>query len=330
MTALLTQSRLASARACQRLHHLKYDLGVRALVEQSALSFGTLIHRGLEQYWLASGDDRLPSALAAVAGESDPFLLAQAEVMLAGYHNRWGNEPYDVLAVEKEFRTPLVNPTTGAPSRTWELAGKLDLVVRDRRDNRVLIVEHKTSSSDIKPGSTYWQRLRMDGQVSQYYVGARSLGYDVAGCVYDVLGKTSLRPLLATPLESRKYKKDTGELYANQRAEDETPAEHKARLLESVAADPDRYFARGEVTRLDAEMTEALTDIWQLGVQLREAANVGSYPRNPGNCEAYGRMCQFFGVCTGSESLDDPALFVTIGNVHPELSQQMPKEEASV
>lgn len=321
MIALLTQSRLASARACQRLHHTRYDLGIRSIQEQSALKFGTLIHLGLEQWWLANGSDRLPAALAAMRGEIDPFVLAQAEVLLTGYDKRWGDEPYDVLAVETEFRTELINPATGAASRTWALAGKIDAIARDRRDGLVRIIEHKTSGLDIRPGSAYWQRLRMDGQVSQYYAGARSLGFDVSGCVYDVLGKASIRPLLATPETSRKYTKD-GKLYAAQRDKDETPDEYKARLVESVAMEPDRYFARGEVVRLENEMNEAMTDIWQLGVQLREAANVGSYPRNPGSCEMYGRMCEFFGVCSGSESLDDPSLFVKIGNTHPELSAE--------
>ncbi len=318
--ALLTQSRLGAARACQRLHHLRYQLGYRALVELGGRRFGTLFHAGLEAWWRAPQGERLSAALDAVQYESDPFQRMLAEVLLAGYNQRWGDEPYDVLAVECEFVVELRNPATGAASRTWQLAGKIDVIVRHRLTGRVFIIEHKTSSEDITPGSVYWRRLRMDTQVSVYFEGARSLGHDVDSCLYDVIGKPGLRPLLATPMESRKYKKETGELYANQRAEDETPEAYGVRLVEAIAADPERFFARGEVVRLDEEMNGALVDIWQLGQQIRESELAERAPRNPDACMRYGKTCDFFEVCTGAASLDDPNLFTKETNIHPELS----------
>lgn len=319
---LLTSSRLKDARACQRLHRLVYTSGYRPVTDAAALRFGTLFHRGQEPWWLAwksCGEERLALALQAVAGEADPFDLVRAEELLRGYHFRWAAEPYEVLAVEVPFETELRNPISGASSRTWRLAGKIDAIVRDTRDGRILVVEHKTSSEDISPGSEYWRRLRMDGQVSVYYEGARSLGFDVAGCLYDVIHKPTIRPLLATPEESRKYKKD-GTLYAAQRDQDETPEEFRARLVESIAEKPEAYFARGEVVRLEAEMSDALFDIWQLGQQIRESELADRAPRNPDACVRFGRTCPFFGVCTGTESLDDATLFTCSTIVHPELA----------
>jgi hypothetical protein len=54
----------------------------------------------------------------------DPYQLARAEALLFGYHARWIDdvEKYDVIAVESEFRAPLVNPATGAESKTFRLA----------------------------------------------------------------------------------------------------------------------------------------------------------------------------------------------------------------
>jgi hypothetical protein len=129
--------------------------------------------------------------------QTDPFDLARAEAMLRGYDARWGDDIalYEVLAVEAEFRAPLTNPMTRAASRTWRIAGKLDVVVRERRGDRDLIVEHKTSTDDVSAGSEYWRRLRIDGQISQYYEVRSSSGYDVEGCLYDVLKKPGQRPL---------------------------------------------------------------------------------------------------------------------------------------
>lgn len=341
MSALLTASRLKCARQCQRLHHYKYGLGYRPTGDVHALRFGTLVHAGLEAWWKATGDARLDAALAAVQGEADEWDRIRAEEILRGYHYRWGAEPYETISVETAFEAELRNPGTGAASRTWRLAGKIDAIVRDLRDGRVLTVEHKTASGDISPGSEYWRRLRIDGQVSIYYEGARALGHDVEGCLYDVLGKPAQQPK-AVPLlddEGRKVVLDEhGERVLTAKGEprqtgdaakgyvlqtrQETPEEYRERIREAIASDPISYYQRGEVARLDGEVDEALHDVWQLGRQIREAELASRHPRNPDACASWGRTCQFFGVCTGEASLEDPAHFTRSTEIHPELSQE--------
>jgi len=233
----------------------------------------------------------------------DPFDVARAEAMLCGYHARWQDERYEVLAVEAEFRAPLVNPETGAASRTWQRGGKIDAIARDRQ-GRLLIVEHKTASEDIGPGSSYWRRLRMDGQVSGYFVGADALGFPAEACLYDVLAKPKLRPY--EPSKKRPVA--------------ETPGEFRARCIEVIAAEPDAYFRRGEVVRLEAEAAEALFDDWQTAVQMRTAQRLGVFPRNPDACMKWGRPCEFFDVCAGEASIDDALRFRRSEHVHPELA----------
>lgn len=257
---------------------------------------------------------------------ADLYELARAQVMLAGYHARWSSEMehYQVLGVEQEFRAPVRNPDTGATSRTWVLAGKLDALVHDRRDGLARLVEHKTTSSDAGPGSDYLKRLRMDGQVTIYYEGAASLGHLVAGCIYDVLVKPGLRPLKATPPESRKYTK-TGALYANQREADETPDEYRSRVTEALLADPNGFFLRANVDRLEDEMRDGLADVWQTGRVMRESELAGRHPRNPDACTRWGRTCEFFPVCSGEGSLDDARLYARAGRTHSELEDASPE-----
>jgi hypothetical protein len=252
----------------------------------------------------------------------DPFELARAEVLLVGYDTRWADtmDQYEVLAVEAEFTAALVNPLTRASSRTWRLGGKLDAMVRERATRREGVVEHKTTAENVAPGSDYLRRLQMDGQVSIYFGGAKALGFDPAFCLYDVLSKPRQRPLLATPLESRRFTK-AGKLDARQREQDETPEEYRARMLEAIGEDPTAYFQRAEVVRLEAEIEEAMHDIWQLGRQLRENDIAGRYPRNPDACVRYGQTCAFFDVCTGTASLDDAGRFTKTREIHPELEQ---------
>ena len=318
---VLTNSQMKMYRRCQKEAYLGYELGYRAVVEAEALRFGSLAHLGLEGWWLAakSGADRLEAALLAMVGEADPFDLARAQEMLRGYHARWLDEPLEVIVVECEFRAPLINPESNAPSRTFQLGGKLDVIVRDLRDGRVYKAEHKTSSEDIGVGSSYWKRLTLDPQISTYYAGARELGFDVAGCIYDVLAKPGQRPLKATPEESRKYTKD-GRLYANQRAVDETPEEYAARLREAIAEAPDKFYQRGVVVRLESEERDAAFDRWQIARAYRESQLAGRWPRNPDSCVRWNRECCFFPVCTGTASIEDPTLFRRAEKIHEELS----------
>jgi hypothetical protein len=139
MKALLTHSRLRAARACQRLHQIRFILGYRPIADLAELRFGSLVHLGLRALFEAIRDglgepERLAAALGALAGEADPWDRIRAEELIRGYHYRWDAAEYEVLGVEAEFCTALRNPETGMPSRLWDLAGAIDVLVRRRRD----------------------------------------------------------------------------------------------------------------------------------------------------------------------------------------------------
>ncbi len=135
--------------------------------------------------------------------------------------------------------------------------------------------------------------------------------------MYDVVRKPALRPLKATPLESRKYT-GKGFLYANQRLNDETPEEYRLRLREDINERPDRYFARGEIVRLEADVHEHAYDMWQQARMMKESELAGFSPRNPDACQQFGGCC-FLPVCCGEASIDDDALYRTATHAHEEL-----------
>lgn len=181
------------------------------------------------------------------------------------------------------------------------------------------VVEHKTSSEKISPGSPYWQRLLIDAQIDFYLPGAESLGKQCDGVLYDVLGKLGLRPKLATPVDKRQYTKKTGELYKNQRDTDESPDEFEKRCLAKLAEDPDRFYQRATIVRLLGEKSEAALDVWQTAGAIRDSKRLKIFPRNPDSCVQWGRACEFFGVCTGTQSIEDPILFREQEHEHTEL-----------
>lgn len=306
---LLTASRLREARRCPRLHQLKYVQGYRAKKTAHALRFGTLVHKGLEAWWEARRINMeiaaLDLAMNAMGGEADPFDLVRAQELMRGYHLRWIDEPLEVLAVEAQFETDLIHPTTHEAHPFWRLSGKLDAVVRDS-NGLVRTMEHKTSGDDISPGAPYWAKLRLNSQISIYDTGAKSLGHDIVGCVYDVLGKPKLKPYQVN----------------SKRAKAETPEEFRLRLREDIASEPSAYFQRAEVVRLESEIEAAALDTWAWAERLLIMDRMGNAPRNDAACFDWGRACDFFSVCCSETSLDSDD-YTQDDNVHPELSVEV-------
>lgn len=297
----LSVSRYRRFRSCPRKDYFVSVVRAKPVNVPHSLRFGRLIDAGLGQIW-----QHQPVAFGP---GNDPYDVARATAMLDGYEAMWGAPPDNVIAVQPKFTTPLVNPATNKPSRTWQMVVFLDMAARE--GSMVVPWEAKTSSDDISPGSPYWRRLMIDTQVSVYFPGAEALGHgSVRELQYDVLGKPQLRPKLATPLDKRKYKAKTGELYANQRAEDETPEEFGYRVSQAIAKDPPKYYQRARVTRLSTEVEEARADLWQTGLAIRNAELTGMWPRNSDACMQWGRPCEYFDVCTGVASIDDPLLFI--------------------
>lgn len=359
---LMTISRLKSARLCRRQHYYRYEACIKPLKVSEALGFGSLFHIGLEQYWLKWLDiqndirnndpdrfsplDAYESATFAMFGKFEKFAeeadlsifdLIKAEELMRGYHFRWLPEMVDieVIAVEEQFDMSLVNVLTGRSSTLFKLGGKLDVRIRYKGELR--IVEHKTTTMDITPGADYWVKLRMDGQVSQYVDGANSIEEGDYDCLYDVAKRPMIRQKMATPMGDRKYitkqskLKDgtirpAGSLRANQRAEDETPDEFRYRLREDIGENPDKYYQRAEIVRLEEELDEHRFDTWRMAKEIRSSQlatpKLGhrAWPRNPDACSVRGINCEYFAVCTNAASIDDETLFRK-GKAHEELKE---------
>jgi hypothetical protein len=200
-------------------------------------------------------------------------------------------------------------------------------------------IEHKSSSEDITPGSLYWRKLTLDSQVGNYFRGAESLGIDAESCMYDVLKKPASKPKNVPVLDEDGIKvvldkdgvrvrtkctkkwRQTGdaELGWVLQTRAETPDEYEARLIEEIAAEPDAYYQRSELVRLESEREEYERDLKLFATAIKNASHDNA-PRNPDACVRKGHVCPFFDVCTGVASLDDPRLYRIAKRPHEELS----------
>jgi hypothetical protein len=335
---LLTSSRLRLYQSCPRAHHYRYEVGLTPTApETGARALGTAVHAGLEAWWVAHKEGApqyaLPSAFRSAEDAfpfDDPFTLAMIRALVTGYDAAWSEwaATVEVIGVELPFEAPLTHPVTGAPSATWRIAGKLDALVR-LNDGRVAIIEHKTRSGDAAVGSDYRRKLTLDPQVSTYFEGVRALGYEADVCVYDVLCKPSIKPLLATPEEKRRTKKD-GALYAGTRLSDETAVEYEKRLIDTIAADRDRYLVHAEIVRSDAEREAHQWALWHAVRSIEEtrraarvARDVRAVPQSPASCFGTGHRCDFLDICEGTASARDETRFRRLPTVHPELATEV-------
>jgi hypothetical protein len=323
---VVSDSELRTYRACARRHHYAYRLLRRPIDKGDALKFGSLWHLGQEAWWGKDGsaEEKLAAGIFRLRLEeqegADPFHLVMAEELLVAYTARWGDVTYRTVKVEAAFEMPLVNPETGAASRTFKRGGKIDVIVLDEND-KFHGVEHKTTVSDLEEGSLYWRKVRaLDTQISGYKAGALALGFPVVDFIYDVVRKPALKPLKATPVESRKYTKQ-GFLYANQRENDETPDEYRLRLREDINERPERYFARAPIVRLAEEERDHAFDVWQTTRLMREAELAGFAPKNPDACSNFGG-CPYLPVCTGETSINDDTRYRTANTAHEELASE--------
>jgi RecB family exonuclease len=293
---LLTASRLSCYRRCPYQHHLRYDLRLTRDREATPLRFGRAFHLGMETR-ARTGDVNAAYAAATAGYRADVPAWADA--------TEWAVEREQVArlveahpagmqfaAIEQQFRAKLPG------SRLWQLAGKIDGIVR-LEDGRLAVLEYKTTGEDIAPDSDYWRRLAADQQISLYMLGARASGFDVATVVYDVTRKPLLR------------------LKQTEQVED-----YSARLAADIAGRPEWYYARREIPRLDNDLERTVDEVLQQARAMRAAARNGWHYRNVGklSCD----YCDFANPCLQNLTIDPnspPPGYVVRTSAHPELEE---------
>lgn len=347
---LLTHSRIQVAKTCLRKHALMFVHRIRREAEAKPLRMGKAFHLGLDARAKGCTADEAIAAAeceywkAETPGQDNTDIAIERSIvscLLAGYFWRWArmDSEMEVLASELSFEIPIVNPDTGAKSRTYTLAGKIDKIVR-LPGGRVAIMEHKTSSEDLSVDSDYWKRLRMDAQISIYFLAAERLGFSPETVLYDVVRKPTIRPkniqmkdeqglvVIVDQDGNRVFKKDGTPRLSPDSAKGystisriETPREYADRLFSDMGERPDYYFARRDIPRLAQDIEETRYELWQMAGLIRECERYNRWPRNTRACIGFGK-CEFFDFCTGTADVEViPEGYTRVGNVHPELEE---------
>jgi hypothetical protein len=196
--------------------------------------------------------------------------------------------------------------------RTWHLGGKYDALAYSGDHRESCVVEHKTTSENISPGSAYWRRLAIDPQLRNYCLAS---GYRLV--LWDVIRKPPLRPDRATPPERLRRRLD-GQLYAGQREHDESQADWHQRLVDWYLAEGDLALQRRWIHVLDHELDDARAELEVVADEITQVRPGVAQPRNTEACTRYGRPCDYQPVCYGEASLTDGG-YHRVDEAHEEL-----------
>lgn len=369
---ILTHSRESTYKRCSKEAYFAYELGIRPDDTAKPLRMGSAYHIGLEA---RSAGKSLEDAcgLATAQYEVLPPWANTEELayewsieretvatLLVGYYWRWSEadapgskDPLGIaetISNEQVFTVPIVNPDTNKYTPSFKSGGKMDQVVR-LTDGRIALKENKTCSDDLDPASEYWARLKIDQQISNYYVASQLKGQPVETVLYDVTRKPLIGPLTIPILDENGLKivldKDGkrclkenikkngepgaghGEPYQSGNPEKgwvlqsrlQTPGEYGERLLNDIYERPDFYYRRQEIPRLEKDLEDYRYEKWQIQQQYRDSQRLGRWFRNTNSCRSYLGTCRYFNICTNGidVSTETPAGFVRVESIHPEL-----------
>ena len=320
-----TYSMWSLFRNCRMACMKRYIEHLVTLSEDHNLRFGSAIHRFLECWHRTRNLDKVLDLIdraypdrAADDDQLRDWHLATA--MMSAYTAHYPKEDFDVIALEKTFQGEIINPATGAASRSFILAGKVDGIVKD--GSEYFLLEHKTASN-IDSG--YLERLWTDFQIILYswYI-EKALGIRIAGVIYNILCKARLQQSKGeteAEFEARRAaliaKSKTGKSSAKRKMPEGDDA-YQARLAKKYT-DPEMfhrellYFSRDRFQVLQAEL-------WELTQTFLDARRRDSWYQNTDFCFKWNRPCAYYPLCSSDLSTTVRDNFYRIEPPHTELN----------
>lgn len=312
---VLTHSSMQTFRDCRTKYKYRYQLGIVPTEPEPALVFGSAIHAGLE-FWFKYGT--IDAALEIFNTYSDKLSEEDAikgRCLLQKYVETYSREEFEVVEIEKPFNVALLNPSTGRISRIFELAGKIDGLVKTET-GAYYILEHKTAA-DIS--DAYKRRILIDTQIALYATAIeRAEHISIKGAIYDVIKKPRL--IMKKGETESEFKARQADLIAKNKSgrstakkqEAETAEQFAERVTEAITPD---YFQRFVIDFSLDQKTDVMKTIW---AQSRDMINMNIY-RNTGKCAFMGVECPYLELCRHGGDLESCGDVYTHQKPHSEL-----------
>lgn len=217
-TITVSWSEIDTFRQCPLKHQLAYkDRWRKPPVEGTPLSRGSLSHLVLEEHYNAIKRGE-PVVITGIAGANTATTNDRINELLnlgnrlprqteeqdliwwiySGYLEMYGHDPdWGIVAVE--YRNEFYLPAPGGGRSRYKIKMVLDLIVRDKRNGKLWVVDHK-NTKDLPTGD---KMLELDDQFGLYMWGARrQLKLDIVGSIHNCL-RTQRNKVKPQPLDER-------------------------------------------------------------------------------------------------------------------------------
>lgn len=288
----LSASSIRDYLTCGQKYRLKYIAGLDPDVSVEALRIGGAWAKMHEYYEksLASHHmkneaqaeacqlldkiyNNIPPGYDAKEWEAEREMLRRSFIV---YQEVYKDSDFNVIETEGKHEFPLIHPDTGMaiPERDAVCVVKLDKFVRDSAGTPC-VLEMKSTTREITPGSDYWQSLRLDIQISFYARWAKLAEGEIGPTIYDVWR----RPLL-------RLKKD------------EIVAEYADRVEEKLRANPAEHFQRHEIVRTDKDLEMFDRELWNVYQQMKETIRRDLWVSNTSQCISFMGKCPYHSICS--------------------------------
>ena len=206
-THIVSYSELDCFRQCPLKHALAYKMRyTKTKALDSALGKGSLWHQVMEMHYRAlmvaqqrSATNRIDNPkeflielrkeiiITLVTEDTGEFLSDVHELILWMYDGHvaaYGVDPdWIIVAVEHQIVTPLRD--VGGRQSRFHLKAKIDLIVRNRRDGTLWVVDHKSGAN--LPND---MELAIDDQFGLYTWAMREVGRPVVGSIHSAARTT--------------------------------------------------------------------------------------------------------------------------------------------
>ena len=198
--------------------------------------------------------------------EGGPKTAANAKTVLAQYIQTYQYDRFQVEHIEI--------PGTVSISDEWELAMRLDLIVRNE-SGRILIIDHKTTT---KSSQTWRDQWSMSIQLGTYI-----------HCANSIFGPDNVEGALinGTVLRMPQQLKKDGTPYANSKGSEF--------IRVSVVKGPDQMQLWLDTVRYYRREIQFNTEL--LDRETGDQPTMQSFPCNPTSCTKYNTTCPYMPFC---------------------------------
>src|SRR3990167_2474052 len=344
---LLAFSRMGACKRRRRESYLSYELGIRRETDAKSLRMGTAHHAATEALGNGKPLDYAVGLINELYERCHEHLDAmewdyerETVVRIAcGWAWRWAESKIEYVACEQSFELRLRNPDTGKETPIWNLAGKIDGIVK-LPDRRLAVIEYKLLGDDISDDSDLWRYLRRDIQIRIYNIAARRLGWPVDAVLFDASRKPTIKPTAVPVLDAlgakivlnprgervqtaKKCWRQTGDKELGYVVQERpmSSEEWGEKLNDDIAKRPEFYFNRHEIASLDDDLREVEREILEVQQSIREAQRSGRWFRTVSKQTC--PWCAFDAICDRdiSASSELPEGFQRVVNINPELGE---------